>query len=497
MSLSPYYVNFPTEALPPSMAKAVSDAHLLTQAPPALIASSCIAAANLATQNIVDMERREGLVGPINLFFATICASGERKTTVDALFTREIREFDRKNDFEYGSKRRDYDAELAVWQIKKKGAEHELRRAIKNEAPTDTLSQSLADIVKQAPVPPIHSPLLLRDATPAAIKNALREVMSSIGIFADEASTVFDGKALSEFALINGLWDGGTIHVDRVGTGRWTINDARLTMSLMVQPDVFDNFLQRRGKAARDIGLLARMLIAYPQSTQGYRTLKDVPRQEHLDHFNARVKTLLEEAQQRRLTNPGPRPRLRFDGEAQQGWNEVFNQVEAATSPLGSLAGSRDYAAKFGDNLARLAAVFHVFEGNSGDISLDTLNQALPIAQWFGHSYSHLFSPPPAVTPLFNPYPADQDAELLKNWLAKQCLGKGVSEMPKKQLEQCGPPRVRPVHRLHPALDRLVVWQVIYPRSNLSPGKIVLHPRFIDYLQQYQTATGYRTAPVI
>jgi len=497
MNLSPYNFIFPTEALPPSMAKAVSDVHHLTLAPPALIASSCIAAASLATQNLFDVERREGLVGPTGLLFVTICGSGERKTTVDGLFTRAIREFDQKNDLDYESRLRDYAADLAVWQIMKKAAEQELRRAIKEGAQTETPSQSLALLVKQMPVPPINAPLLLSDATPAAIKNALRKEMSAIGIFADEASAVFDGKALSEFALINELWDGGTIHVDRVGAGRWTIKDARLTMSLMVQPDVFDTFLQRRGKAARNIGLLARILIAYPISTLGFRPLKDTPRQEHLGHFNDRVKALLEKAQERRLTNPGPRPRLRFDGEAQWRWNELFNEVETAAGPYGNLADIKDHAAKYADNLARLAAVFHAFEGDSGDISLDTLNRAIEITQWFGNSFKHFFSPPPPAAPPFNPFPVDQDAELIKRWLAKQYTSKGDTEVLKERLERCGPPRTRPVHRLHPALDRLAEWQVIHPKSDLSPNKIILHRLFIEHIRQHNTATGYNSRQLI
>jgi len=120
MNLTPMYLPFPVDALPSSIGKAAFDVIHCTQAPHALVASSAIATASLSTQNLVDVERREHLVGPTGLFFITVCASGERKTTVDNLFTQSIREFDRSNDLEYQSQLSDYLGELAVWQVKKK-----------------------------------------------------------------------------------------------------------------------------------------------------------------------------------------------------------------------------------------------------------------------------------------------------------------------------------------------------------------------------------------
>lgn len=497
MNLVPFNLDFPIGALPETMAKAVSDAQLLTQAPLPLIASACFGAASQATQNLVDVERREGLYGPIGLFFTTICASGERKTTVDTLFTRAIREFDRKNDLAYESKCRDHAAELAVWQIKKKCAVQELQKGIKKGEEIEALSQALAEVVKREPAPPIHSPLLLSDATPAAIKKALRREMSSIGIFADEGSTVFEGQILSEFSFINELWDGGTIHVDRARTGRWSIKDARLTMSLMVQPEVFERFLERRGQAARDIGLLARMLIAYPVSTQGSRTLRDIPERENLNCFNNRVKVLLEEAQKCRFLQAGLRPRLKFDRSAQRRWNNEFDHTEMASAPCRKLAGIKDYAAKFADNLARLAAVFHVFEGCSGDISLDTFDRAFAVAAWYGECFNHLFSPPkPTIQPSLSPQ-IDQDTELLLRWLVKQLINKGVINFQKDQLLRCAPPRIRPAHRLYPALNRLTEMQVICPQSIQFPNQVSLHGKFIEHINQHKTAAGYPSEYII
>lgn len=479
MNLTPLFQSFPIDALPASMLKAVTDVIDFTQAPPALIASSCIATASVATQDLVDIERREGLVGPVGLLIVTICESGERKTTVDKLFTRSLREFDRMNDRDYQSKRFGYDAELAVWKIKKRGAERELQRAVGKDEPTEILSQRLVEIVKQAPQVPVHSPLLLNDATPAAIKEALRRERSAIGIFTNEGASVFKGSALVDFALINSLWDGGTVNIDRAGAGRWSIQDCRLTGSFMGQPEIFDGFLQRRGDEGRGGGFFGRMLFAFPPSTQGGRTLKRSLGQENLAQFNRRVQELLQEAQRRRMAGNEARLRTKFDWRAQQRWDEIFNVVETSVGLLGYLSQFKDYAAKYADNLARLAAIFHCFEGYSGDISLDTLERAQAVASWYLESFKHMFSTPPAPITL-QPF---QDAERLRYWLGTQYLEKGITVTPKKRLAQYGPYRVRAVHRLNPALSVLENWQVICPQIVAPNAVVQLHPLFVGQLQ--------------
>ena len=490
MNITPLFQAFPVDALPASMLKAVADVLYFTEAPPALVASSCIATASLATQNLVDIERREGLVGPTGLFVVTICASGERKTTVDNQFTRTIREFDRDNDLAHQAALRAYEGEYAVWRVRRRSAESELQCAIREDEPTDTLGERLAEIVKSAPQKPIHAPLLLNDATPAAIKEAFRKEGSGAGIFAGEASSVFSGNTLDEFALINELWDGGTVNIDRRSTGRWTIVNGRLSASLMVQPEVFKGFVERRGKSARDIGFFARMLIAYPPSTQGGRTGKHAPGQENVAQFNRRVKNLLDEAWQRRLQEGGTRQRLKFDWRAQQRWDEILDFVETSVGCLGHLAPFKDYAAKYADNLARLAATLHAFEGYSGDICLETLERAQTIACWYLENFKHLFSSPPsAVT-----WQPGQDAELLRNWLVNQYVTKGITVISKKRLAQYGPYRIRPVHRLNPALSLLESWQVICPRIATPNPVVQLHPLFVGHLQSQGT---YPIAPVV
>jgi len=282
---------------------------------------------------------------------------------------------------------------------------------------------------------------------------------------------------------VNGLWDGGTVNIDRVSSGRWVIEDCRLATSLMAQPKVFESFLEQRGKEARDIGLLARNLIAFPPSTQGSRPLNQPLGLENLAKFNRRALELLQKAQKRQQSDE-VRQRLKFDWLAQRRWDEIFNFVESSVGLLGHLAQFKDYAAKYADNLARIAATFHCFEGHSGDISLETLERAQAIASWYLESFKHMFSPPPLP---INMQPT-QDAESIRDWLANKFLETGITVTPKKRLAQYGPYRARPVHRLNPALALLECWQVICPQIIRPNPTVELHPFFVNRLLAHRSA---------
>jgi putative DNA primase/helicase len=90
-----------------------------------------------------------------------------------------------------------------------------------------------------------------------------------------EAGAVFGAHGmgyetiLRNLALLNVLWDGGEIAVDRRSKPSFRLRDRRLTFGLMVQPEALRGFLERAGTLPRGSGFIARFLIAWPASTQG------------------------------------------------------------------------------------------------------------------------------------------------------------------------------------------------------------------------------------
>lgn len=86
---------FPLDALPNIIKQAVIEAQRNTRAPMGLVASSAISAVAVACQNSIDVVRPNGLESPCSLFMLAIAESGERKSTVDSIFTRAINEFEK------------------------------------------------------------------------------------------------------------------------------------------------------------------------------------------------------------------------------------------------------------------------------------------------------------------------------------------------------------------------------------------------------------------
>jgi hypothetical protein len=114
-----------------------------------------------------------------------------------------------------------------------------------------------------------------------------------------------------------------------------------------------------------------------------------------LPKFRERIRELLH----RRLAmnsdmGEGKRIELNFSPEAQAEWGNMFNRIEAEIRPGGVFCENRDYASKIAENIARIAAVFHTFQGEAGtEIPVETLRSATKLALWYAHQFIALFSP--------------------------------------------------------------------------------------------------------
>ena len=135
--------------------------------------------------------------------------------------------------------------------------------------------------------------LLYSDTTPYAYLLGLHDNCQSAGLCEDEAGRIFDSRLVDDLGLLNKLWNGSDITVDRKNES-FRIRAPRCTVSWMVQPEVFARFMERRGDGVRGIGFLSRCLVSYPVSTQGTRFLRKPPESlDAISKFGNRVVELL------------------------------------------------------------------------------------------------------------------------------------------------------------------------------------------------------------
>ncbi|WP_082768136.1 YfjI family protein [Ectopseudomonas composti] len=371
---------------------------------------SAFGAMATACQGHVDVELPTGHRRPTSLMLLTIAESGERKTTAQNYFFDEIYKSNNSAYHDNQIAQNRYKQENHLWNIKKRSLEKQYSKHLTQEKNTDanTLQQTLTELLSAQPSPPRSRKFLYDDTTPQALVQMLYENISNGCLLTSEANSIFSGKALEELDKLNTLWDGGTVIVDRISRESFLLQNARLTLALMVQPSVISRFMDKRGDEARGTGFLSRFLVVKARTMAGQRTNKLLSEQPKKQEFNERILHMLN-------TQMGTdRQILRFSEHAKNAWFEYSSRLESEMQENGLYFYLKDHASKLLENVSRLAAILHSFESNSEhdtQIESSTLEFCWKFSrQCSSHFMEHLADEPQLVT----------DTNLLVNYLLKK-----------------------------------------------------------------------------
>jgi len=391
--------------LPPVIRDAVGEVVKNVKAPLPLVASAALAAVSLACQGLIDVRRSAKLVGPTGLFFMTVARSGERKSSVDYLFMKPFFEKQEEAEQSDAIRAETYALDYKLWQ-------KQLRRLIAQHAdPTSRGKEFEAAqqlLYKKEPPRPRLNRLIFRDATSEAITQHYLDAGPSAGLISNEGGSVLEGHAIRNLSQLNEIWDGQGIRVDRVGRPRVHISNARLTISLQVQPSVFEIYMKKRGENSRGGGFLARTLYCFPESTIGTRRLEisAEPSWSHLPKFQQIVRHMLTRG------NEGvQRIEKGFQPDAQEAWRNFHDAVETELGEKRRYSDIFDFGSKIADNAARLAALFHFFQDETGEISLASTQGAIEISKWYLAQFKRRFGVIPQTSQ------EEKDAATVDKWL--------------------------------------------------------------------------------
>lgn len=333
-------------------------------------------------------------------------------------------------------------------------------------------NERLKALLASDPKAPVRFKLMFNDATPAAIKAHLCGHWRSVGIMSDEAGTIFNGYTLNELPFINKMWDGSMFPVERKSEPEKLIRNARMTLSLMVQPDVFKGYIDRKGDMAKGIGFFARCLMCQPASTQGNRQIASpVFSSEHLPVFHQRLMDIVNESIIK--NNENARLCLRFSAEAEKHWIEFYNQVESQMGLMGFLSDFKDYASKMAENMARLAALLHYFSGDGGEISVTAVKAAVEIVAWYIEEYTRLFSKKKEFSLVVS------EADELYYWIKDYCMQKFSFCIKKNIILQFGPSKFRSRDKANELIRILISQNKIFLSLKGKTKLITInHPEF-------------------
>jgi hypothetical protein len=134
----PPQLPFPVNALQPELYALVMELYWKTKAPIELVVASILGAISVTCQNLVDVRVPVvGSISPVSLCITVLAKSGERKTTVDKLTMKAIRDFETKQAELIKPELIKYDADWTAWNIKRKAILKAIEKASKISAPTD------------------------------------------------------------------------------------------------------------------------------------------------------------------------------------------------------------------------------------------------------------------------------------------------------------------------------------------------------------------------
>lgn len=444
---------FPVWVLPEELQKIIRYVQQETQASADLIASSLLGGMALSCQDLYDVSPKAGLRIPMSLYQVVLAESGERKSTVDKMLMKPVRDLEGVLETQYQEDKQRYNIAMRLWQSEQKALEKAFEREVgKGEAKAGSV-QRLAACLERQPMAPQRKRLLVSDATRAAVKLALGKGWPSLVLLSDEAGSILNGELLHDTPLLNSLWSAQPIEVDRATGDTYRIEDARFGAMLMVQPGLFKEYVNRQGRHARASGFFARTLLCQPTSTIGARlhgpqqVLPPPVSGKHLEWFHARVLKRLNQSFQRREED-AVRTCLTLSPEAAAKWHAEYNRIELMCGQTGSLREYRDYASKQLEHVARIAGVLEAFVTGNVVISEHTMHAAIQLASYYLGSFIHLMAD--------DTLPEEMEDELeLEKWLHKNHRHFNYLDIPKNHIRQHGPNRLRDSQRLTRALERL------------------------------------------
>lgn len=322
---------FPFDALGPLLGGAARAIARDVQAPDALAAGSTLAAASLAAMAHADVVLPHGQRSPLSLFIVTSADSGDRKSATDQISLHEVEQVRQ-------AQARQYLAEKAAAGDEKDSAKPTPRSLTIGKATTEGLQMILKG-------------------------------QSAVGLFTAEGGELLGGHSMREERRSAGLawllkaWSGETLDALTRGDGLSILLGRRVAMHALVQSVLMRQLLS--DPLAQGQGLLARCLIAQPDTLAGTRLFRDADpnASAEVEAFHRRVRHLLHHKPVVRSGGDGCELDLlamKLTPEAKAAWIEFYNEVEKAQAPGQPLEHARAFASKSAEHAARIAGVIQI-----------------------------------------------------------------------------------------------------------------------------------------
>lgn len=417
-------------------------------APRGLIISKLISAMSICLQPLLDAETPNGRIIPSSCYFIILAKSGERKSGVESKVFKPINDFQESLDEIYVENMRGYRKNLAVVKEKEKVLKKEFRRAVAKGEGEEEVEKNLEALLDKWPECPQPTQLIYTDTTSEAFMEGLSQGCKYAAIASGEGGAVLSSAVMRDYPLLNSGYGGETLKKSRKISGSHIVVDPRITISVDVQPDVFDALLEKNGEILHSSGFLARCFMAMPTSKVGSRYYMETEQQEnHYEEYCNRIKKYLDRLLSV-LSGEEPRRVKKLSRDAKKKMISVGNAIEHEMNPGGIFYGHEEYASKLTDKILRLACLLDGFEnGLESDICVGAVDHALHLGMYFAGQHMQIFK---------HTTQDEKEEEMLMGWIKKK-RQEGVRYIQKNFIRRHAPTKLRNSSKLNMTLGRLEV----------------------------------------
>ncbi|EBX1352549.1 DUF3987 domain-containing protein [Salmonella enterica subsp. enterica serovar Okatie] len=452
---------YPAHLLPEILRNVVVTLTKDVDAPIELISGTILSAVSLACQGFVDVQFPDGRTKPCSLYNLVLADSGERKSTIHSLVMKPFLDFEKEDKTAWDRAYANYNADMLIWDAQNKTLLRKINQKINKGESFQTERSKLAHLSSQKPILPKRMKFIYTDTTPEAMQRGLYDNIPSAGYISAEASMFFEGRAKNNLGFLNELWDGAQVDVERRSKESFSVLNARFSMLLLVQNDIFIQYFKKYGSKATGSGFLSRFLISVVERGQ-FRRLsssydvnsKDLSlfhkrineflllikdRYEYgslkIDESGAECEKIDEEEENddidkedniedELMANELKPDILTLSQNSQRELERFYRDIEIAAYKFRDNNTIKAWILKLAENTVRIAGLLQYFtDSNKREISDEIFECARHIAEYYANKTIHLF-----LTTFASP---EQDAECVYNWIKSKIsdLNNGVGSV--------------------------------------------------------------------
>ena len=435
------------QILPTFVQRLISYIHYKTGARAELILIVLLGVMAFSCQDKFDVQIKNGRTFT-SLYLLLLARSGSRKSTVFKALMETIHQMEKELKNIFLEKEKFYELKKTSWDTELKELKKQFSKAVRQKVDVAETREALEECQKSGPVAPVRKYLTKNDSTSEGLKKTLALGSPSLMLGSDEAGGVFDSSLFRDISVLNSLWGEGRISDSRASRDSYDVDDVRLTILLLLQPAIFNDFLGKQGKKLKNSGFLARSLLIDLEQIPELCDIPDIcswSDEPGLDGFFSILVKHLQDGIQRRENNE-ERICITLSEEAKALWETQNKRIRELMQPGGDLHHYDDFGSRIMEQATRIAAVMQIFiTPDSPIITRDTFLSAAKISEW---CITHLIL---KVDSTRRP----SEKEKLLFWLEEHVISNKSYDFRRHTIRRDGPNSLRSIERLMSVLKEL------------------------------------------